>query len=46
MFFALLLSNLPHVEVARGGYDSLLALHEHKPCTLAQLWRRIKPFFS
>jgi hypothetical protein len=46
MFFALLLSRLPHVEVARGQYDDMLALHEHKPGRVAHLWQRIKPFFS
>ncbi|NLP60335.1 hypothetical protein [Paraburkholderia sacchari] len=42
MSFALLLSSLPRIELARSHYTSLLALHEPAPSLIARLWQRLK----
>ncbi|MFX1675731.1 hypothetical protein PWR63_26320 [Paraburkholderia sp. A2WS-5] len=42
MSYALLLSRLPQVELARDHYTSMLALHETAPSLRARLWQRLK----
>jgi hypothetical protein len=46
MNFALLLSQLPHVQESRDHYDAMLSLGVDKPHCLAAFWRRLKAFVS
>ncbi|CAB3783730.1 hypothetical protein LMG28688_01707 [Paraburkholderia caffeinitolerans] len=46
MSFALLLSKLPQVELARSHYTSMLALHEPAPSLTSRLWKRLKRLCS
>ncbi|WP_169740146.1 hypothetical protein [Paraburkholderia acidipaludis] len=47
MHFALLLSNLPHVEESRSHYSSFLSLQPRTAHSrLGALWRRVKAFAS
>ncbi|MGF6970065.1 hypothetical protein OKW43_007160 [Paraburkholderia sp. WC7.3g] len=48
MHFALLVSNLPHIQEARTYYDSLLTLHtsEHQNITLiGKCWAAVRARF-
>ena len=46
MSFALLLSSLPQVELARSRYNGMLVLHDITPRLPARLLQRIKQLFS
>lgn len=46
MSFALLLSSLPRIELARSHYTSLLALHEPAPSLTSRLWQRLRQLCS
>jgi hypothetical protein len=46
MNFALLLSQLPHVQASRAHYDAMLSLGAHKPHRVATFWRSLKAFVS
>jgi hypothetical protein len=46
MNFALLLSDLPHVQESRAHYDALLTLEPARRSALAALWHRLKTLIS
>lgn len=46
MHFALLLSNLPHVEESRSHYYAFLSLQPRQPGSFRTLWLRVKALAS
>jgi len=46
MHFALLLSNLPHVEESRSHYYAFLSLQPRATGRFNALWQRLKAFAS
>jgi hypothetical protein len=46
MHFALLLSNLPHVEESRSHYYTYLSLQPRETSRVRALWQRLKTFAS
>ncbi|SIT45801.1 conserved hypothetical protein [Paraburkholderia piptadeniae] len=46
MNFALLLSQLPHVQESRAHYNAMLSLGAHKPKRAAAFWRSLKALVS
>ncbi|WP_180970628.1 hypothetical protein [Burkholderia sp. WAC0059] len=46
MYFALLLSKLPHVEESRSHYDAMLSLRPPGAPRIGLLWQRLKGLVS
>jgi hypothetical protein len=46
MHFALLLSNLPHLDDSRSQYDAFLSLQPHHAAGVRTFWQRLKALVS
>jgi hypothetical protein len=46
MHFALLLSNLPHLDESRSHYEALLSLQPQRFAGVSALWQRLKALVS
>ena len=46
MHFALLLSNLPHLDESRTHYEALLSLRPQRISGISVLWQRLKALVS
>jgi hypothetical protein len=46
MHFALLLSNLPHLNESRSHYEALLSLQPQRMAGVSALWKRLKALVS